>query len=119
MHDPGPFDQCRPADVLSAGDVDGLVLRQRSPDAHHAGEMQHGIYAAHRLRHLLRPADVAAVDRDASFLERGRVLIFKHQDAHVVAALVEGRDGVPPQQAVTTGDQYFHVAVSSSRTGDQ
>ena len=81
--------------------------------------MHHGRDAAHRRGQRVRPADVTPVDRDAALAEPPGVLLGQREHPHAVAAVLQDRDQMPAEQAVAAGDQDVHVAVSSSRTGDQ
>ena len=99
-----------PAHVLGAANVHGAVVVHRAPDVHHGREVHDRIDSLHRSNERLRPADVAAVDRDAMVLEPARVLVGERQHPHAVAPSVQRRDEVPPHEAVAAGDEDPHRA---------
>src|SRR5438445_7981660 len=106
--------QSRPGDVLCARHVDRTVVGEWPPDAHHAGEVQHGFHPTHGSNQRLGPADVTGNHRDATLIEPRGVFIRKREHAHRIAAPLKFRYEMAAEQAVAPGDQHVHVSSSTT-----
>src|SRR5215472_6057235 len=107
----------RPAHVLGTGDVDGVVILHRSPDPHHAGEVEHPVHAAHWRLEGIRQANVTPVNDYTALFQPACILGWQREYPHAVTPVLQGRDQVPADKAVAPGDQDLLHARTSTLSG--
>src|SRR5207302_5968422 len=72
------------------------------------GQVKDSGHAAKRRDERVRPAHVAAINRDVARGEPGGVLAGQGEHAYGVAAFLQCRNEVVSQQAISSGNEYLH-----------
>jgi hypothetical protein len=113
-HPPHIGTQRGAANVCCSLDVDSGVRLQRCPEAKHGSQVEHAVHTRHRRCQGVGSKDVTAKDRHIEVCQFGRVLVREREHLHAGAALQERRHQMTPEEAIATGDQDAHPALSKN-----
>src|SRR5437899_517722 len=101
--------KCSLADILSAGQIDRVVLVRGKPHADSRRQVKYSVDVAHRRGHGTRYADISTVDLRTALLKPGSAFGRKDKRSDSMPAFLQRWNEMLSEEARCSRNEYSHL----------